>query len=330
MRAEDLVPQLPNPKDLQPFPTVCSMVYKGHEAMVRSISLEPQGQYFASGSDDGLLKGTQTNSIIAIVFYSFYCDCLIVYSFVWGITLLVWEIRTGRCVRSWQFTGIIRSVAWNPNKSLCLVAVAIDNDVILVNPRVGDKLFVDKTDELLSQVDPAAPGTGTGYEPSERLMTAVQWEPVSADNWEKGHRLHIKHFRTVKQVCLSTIFSVFSGEWIRSDIYGMCYVFPDCWLGGMAWERRLFCNSYARRPESICTHPPTVNTQIPIPVLKVQRTCSVCNFSSCSTYVFHRRKLSFLFIPLFMLVYCKPFVSGSGHSIIIIFLLSIVLLLCYC
>jgi hypothetical protein len=57
IQPEDLLPQLPNPKDLQPFPTVMSMVYEGHIDMVRSIAVEPKGQYMVSGSDDLTVKG---------------------------------------------------------------------------------------------------------------------------------------------------------------------------------------------------------------------------------------------------------------------------------
>lgn len=57
IQPEDLLPQLPNPKDLQPFPTVMSMVYEGHTDMVRSIAVEPRGQYMVSGSDDLTVKG---------------------------------------------------------------------------------------------------------------------------------------------------------------------------------------------------------------------------------------------------------------------------------
>lgn len=32
------------------------MVFKGHTSMVRAISLEPGGQFLASGSDDGTVK----------------------------------------------------------------------------------------------------------------------------------------------------------------------------------------------------------------------------------------------------------------------------------
>ena len=57
IQPEDLVPQLPKPRYLQPFPTVCSMIFKGHKGLVRTISHDPSGQFFISGSDDQTLKG---------------------------------------------------------------------------------------------------------------------------------------------------------------------------------------------------------------------------------------------------------------------------------
>jgi ribosome biogenesis protein ERB1 len=63
IQPEDLLPQLPNPKDLQPFPTVMSMVYEGHTDMVRSIAVEPKGQYMVSGSDDLTVKGKNLTCI---------------------------------------------------------------------------------------------------------------------------------------------------------------------------------------------------------------------------------------------------------------------------
>lgn len=54
--AEYLIPKLPSPKDLQPFPTVESMVFEGHTDMIRTISVEPNGEYMVSGSDDTTVK----------------------------------------------------------------------------------------------------------------------------------------------------------------------------------------------------------------------------------------------------------------------------------
>lgn len=65
-----LVPKLPNPQDLQPFPTQESMVYRGHTDMVRCIDVDPTGQYLFSGSEDGCVKG-----------FILYIKCLILSNF---------------------------------------------------------------------------------------------------------------------------------------------------------------------------------------------------------------------------------------------------------
>lgn len=54
--AEYLIPKLPSPRDLQPFPTIESMIYEGHTDLVRTISIEPKGEYLVSGSDDKTVK----------------------------------------------------------------------------------------------------------------------------------------------------------------------------------------------------------------------------------------------------------------------------------
>lgn len=54
--AEYLIPKLPSPKDLQPFPTVEALIYIGHTDIIRSVSIEPKGEYIVSGSDDKTVK----------------------------------------------------------------------------------------------------------------------------------------------------------------------------------------------------------------------------------------------------------------------------------
>lgn len=61
------MPKLPSPKDLQPFPTVQSLVYSGHTDMVRCISIDPLGQYLLSGSDDMTVKSN--NYLLLMKFY---------------------------------------------------------------------------------------------------------------------------------------------------------------------------------------------------------------------------------------------------------------------
>lgn len=61
----------------------------------------------------------------------------------------VWEIATGRCIKTIPCGGTIRSVAWCPNQSLSLIGVAADKKVLLINPGVGDHLITNKTNQLL-------------------------------------------------------------------------------------------------------------------------------------------------------------------------------------
>ncbi|XP_073812684.1 ribosome biogenesis protein BOP1 homolog [Musca autumnalis] len=160
--AEYLIPKLPSPKDLQPFPTVESLVYKGHTDLVRSVSVEPKGEYMVSGSDDKTVK--------------------------------IWEIATGRCIRTIETDDVVRCVAWCPNPKLAIIAVASGNRLLLINPKVGDKMLVKKTDDLLAE----APQIDTLE--SDRIKTAVQWATAEPAEQEKGVRLVITHFKPIRQV----------------------------------------------------------------------------------------------------------------------------------
>jgi len=159
---EDLVPQLPRPQDLQPFPTVCSITMKGHNNMVRTLDVEPKGQYLASGSDDGSMK--------------------------------VWEMSTGRCLKTWDMGGVVKSVAWCPNSALSLLAVAVETVVYLINTGLGDKLVNTRTDELLGE-EP----DNSGYVPPARVSQAVKWSGPEESS-PPGTLVMVTHFKPVKQV----------------------------------------------------------------------------------------------------------------------------------
>lgn len=54
---DDLVPKLPSPRDLQPFPTTEALLLRGHTGLVRSTDFDPTGQYIVSGGDDCTVRG---------------------------------------------------------------------------------------------------------------------------------------------------------------------------------------------------------------------------------------------------------------------------------
>ena len=37
----------------------------------------------------------------------------------------LWEVATARCMRTVPVGGVVKSVAWNPQPTVCLVAVAV-------------------------------------------------------------------------------------------------------------------------------------------------------------------------------------------------------------
>lgn len=100
-----LVPKLPKPQDLQPFPQTLAMRFSGHSDRVRSISPHPSGQWLASGSDDG--------------------------------TVRLWEVATGRCCGKWQLGEAVYSVAWCPNPAVQLIGAAVGKKVVLLVSGVG-------------------------------------------------------------------------------------------------------------------------------------------------------------------------------------------------
>ncbi|KAL3150329.1 Ribosome biogenesis protein 1 [Trebouxia sp. C0010 RCD-2024] len=102
---QSLIPKLPKPQDLQPFPSTLLLRYTGHTARVRSVSPDPSGQWLASSADDGSVR--------------------------------LWEVRTGRCTRTWTLGGAVHCVAWCPNPTLSLLAAAVDTRVILLPTGAG-------------------------------------------------------------------------------------------------------------------------------------------------------------------------------------------------
>ncbi|KAI4708386.1 Ribosome biogenesis protein erb1 [Alternaria sp. Ai002NY15] len=100
---ESLLPKLPNPEELKPFPTTCAAIYRGQEGRVRCVSVDPNGIFVASGGDDGYVR--------------------------------VWELLTGRQVWNAKLSDeAVDAVQWRPTKETSVVAAACGENVYLIVP----------------------------------------------------------------------------------------------------------------------------------------------------------------------------------------------------
>ncbi|KAJ2591865.1 Ribosome biogenesis protein erb1, partial [Coemansia sp. RSA 1804] len=164
--AEELMPKLPDPRDLRPFPSAESLVYRGHTGRVRTISVDPTGLWLVSGSDDG--------------------------------TVRLWELISGRCAGIWDLKDVVHMVAWNPNPDLCMFAAAAGGRVVLVAPA---DVCADHT--RLATDEFVRAGVGSQAKDDEEVddsAVKVSWDTPTSAEQAAGIRVCISMHMTAKSV----------------------------------------------------------------------------------------------------------------------------------
>ena len=116
-KENDILPELPKPEELRPFPTKECIVYKGHESSIRDICVDPNGNVLIS-ADNGNL-----------VFF--------------------WDIMTAKIITKFDLKEKVRSI--NINKFLKLIVICTETHIFFILPRYLEKKYKEEILTLVKE-----------------------------------------------------------------------------------------------------------------------------------------------------------------------------------
>jgi len=117
LKENDILPELPKPEELRPFPTKECIVYKGHESSIRDICVDPNGNVLIS-ADNGNL-----------VFF--------------------WDIMTAKIITKFDLKEKVRSI--NINKFLKLIVICTETHIFFILPRYLEKKYKEEILTLVKE-----------------------------------------------------------------------------------------------------------------------------------------------------------------------------------
>lgn len=164
---ESLLPKLPDPEELKPFPMRESERYVGHNGRVRSLAVSPAGDYLATGGDDG--------------------------------TVRIWTLSPAREIWSVKLDSEepVHVVRWRPGKEASVLAAAAGDEIYLCAPSLED---VEDASTLAGQaILDAGWGFATGGTAS-KSTTTISWSRPSSKLQQKGVAIVIRLGHTAKSL----------------------------------------------------------------------------------------------------------------------------------
>jgi ribosome biogenesis protein ERB1 len=126
MNPDDLLPELPPPSSLKPFPSFPNVYYRGHESRVRSIRVNLQGTHLFSGDEQG--------------------------------NVFMFDVKTSRILKKWKFEDTVYGIDVSINGFL---AVGEGPRLHIINPLISSENVISEMDYL---IDEAKTGHGTETE----------------------------------------------------------------------------------------------------------------------------------------------------------------------
>ncbi|KIK65479.1 hypothetical protein GYMLUDRAFT_159016 [Collybiopsis luxurians FD-317 M1] len=134
-----LIPKLPSPNSLKPFPTYKSLKVT-HSNMARCISVSPDGAWVVSGDENGVIG--------------------------------LWEVNVGKEIKKWKFDGKIGSLEWCPRQDVSYFVVGTEDMLHFVIPPNLPPSILQLTQSILAPTSlPPQPETPSPVKWSTPLST---------------------------------------------------------------------------------------------------------------------------------------------------------------
>jgi len=168
---ESLVPSLPKPSDLRPFPTTLALEYvtpyDGNQAppKIMAISVSPDGQFLVSGGSDGFVR--------------------------------MFEVHTTRLLQSWDVSSLVLqqtnadsddailpvlALEWNPTPSHHCVVAAVGTCAVIISTGTASYTSATTTSALL---DKATYSKNPELALNPNVTKAITWIPLHASSSKK-------------------------------------------------------------------------------------------------------------------------------------------------
>lgn len=127
---DDLVPRLPSPRELRPFPTDTVSFFGPLPSRARSIDVHPSGQWLISGSDDGFVR--------------------------------LWEVATGHMTASWNVGRLVKkiddtippvsAVSWCPKQDAFVFCASIGYSLVIVGAASALGFLTEETEAAMKNM----------------------------------------------------------------------------------------------------------------------------------------------------------------------------------
>ncbi|KAI0313825.1 BOP1NT-domain-containing protein [Amylostereum chailletii] len=123
-----LIPKLPSPSSLRPFPTYRSLQFHHTRGRVRCLSVSPDGAWVASADEEGIVS--------------------------------LWEVNVGREVKRWTLGEQVGSIEWCPRTDVSFFLVGTEDKLRFILPPNLPAAILVATQNLLAPATlPPAPAT---------------------------------------------------------------------------------------------------------------------------------------------------------------------------